>query len=70
MPREFWDDALENVEENQDAIDRFVSARLRGIDAPGRKDVKRVADALARRGYSWSDISAALRRYTDALEED
>ncbi len=70
VPREFWDDALEDVEENQDAIDRFVSSRLRGIDAPDRKDVKRVADALARRGYTWSDISAALRRYTDALEED
>ncbi len=70
VPREFWDEALEDLEENLDAIDRFVASRLGRIEAPDRKDVKRVSDALARRGYSWSDISAALRRYTDALEED
>ena len=70
VPRELWDEALEGLEENDDAMDRFVASRLGRIENPDQKDIKRVSDALVRRGYSWSDISAALRRYTDALDED
>lgn len=69
VPRELWDSALEELETNNDALDRFVASRLGRVESPDRKDVKRVSDALARRGYSWSDISAALRRYTDHMEE-
>ncbi len=70
VPREFWDGALDDLEPDNGAIDRFVASRLGRVQDPDRKDIKRVSDALVRRGYSWSDISAALRRYTDALEED
>ena len=69
VPREFWDGALEGVEEHGDALDRFVRSKLARIAAPDRKDIKRVSDALMRRGYSWSDISAALRRYTDSMDD-
>ncbi len=69
VPRELWDQALEDLEEDGAAIDRFVASRLGRIEHPDRADVKRVSDALARRGYSWSQISAALSRYADALEE-
>ena len=69
VPREFWDGALEDLEENDDALDRFVEAKLRRVEHPDRKDLKKVSDALMRRGYSWSDISAALRRYTDSLDD-
>ncbi len=72
VPREFWDEALADLDDQgqQDALDRFVAARLGRIQAPDRKDLKRVADALSRRGHAWSDISAALERYTHHLEED
>ncbi len=69
VPREFWDGALEDLEENDDALDRFVASRLSRVENPDRKDIKRVSDALMRRGYSWSDISAALRRYTDHMDD-
>lgn len=52
-----------------ETLDRLVAARLRGIPRPDRKDLKRVSDALARRGYAWDDISAALRRYADSMED-
>ena len=40
---------------------------------PDPKERKRVSDALARRGFDWSDISAGLRRYgaeAEATEEE
>lgn len=63
VPRELWDDALSQVEDedNAAAIDAFLEKKLKGSHDP--KDVKRASDALARRGYRWPEISDALRRY-------
>ncbi len=63
IPRELWDEALEQIkeEDNASAIDAFLEKKLRGSHDP--KDVKRASDALARRGYRWPEISDALRRY-------
>lgn len=63
VPRELWDDALSQVEdaESASAIDAFLEKKLRGSHDP--KEVKKASDALARRGFSWSEISEALRRY-------
>lgn len=63
VPREFWDDALDGLGEPDDALDTLVAAKLRSTSRPDRADFKKVSDALARRGYAWSDISAAIRRY-------
>lgn len=70
VPRELWDEALEQIkeEDNASAIDAFLEKKLRGSHDP--KDVKRASDALARRGYRWPEISAALRRYGAEIEED
>lgn len=62
IPRELWDEALNQAEDPAGTIDDFVAKKLAG-KTPDRKELKKVSDALARRGYSWSDISAALRRY-------
>lgn len=67
VPRELWDDALEQAEDPAEALDAFVAKRLAG-KIPDRKELKKVSDALARRGYSWSDISAALSRYAAEAE--
>lgn len=68
VPRELWDAALEQAEDSTDAIDAFVEKKLAGKD-PGRKELKQVSDALARRGYSWSEISDALRRFGAECDE-
>lgn len=68
VPREFWDEALEGLEEPDETIDRFLARKLKNWTGD-RKELKRAADALARRGYAWSDISDALRRYEEGLEE-
>ena len=67
IPQEFWDDALANLPEMDDAIDRFLARRWQGKD-PDDKEVKRTVDALIRRGHSWKDIQAGLRRYRADLE--
>ena len=68
VPRALWDEALEGAEDPSDAIDAFVAKKLAG-KAPDRKELKKVSDALARRGFSWSEISAALSRYGAECEE-
>jgi regulatory protein len=62
VPRDLWEAALADLDDPAETIDAFVAKKLAGRE-PDRKELKKVSDALARRGYSWSDISAALRRY-------
>ncbi len=63
IPRELWDEALGQIQEEDSAcvIDAFLEKKLKGSHDP--KDVKKASDALARRGYRWPEISDALRRY-------
>lgn len=69
IPREYWADALEDLPDMSDAIDRFLEKRFRG-QAPDQREIKRTVDALIRRGHSWSDISSGLRRYEITLEDE
>lgn len=68
IDRELWDEALAEMPEGHDAIDRFIELRLKGR-APEDKELKRVTDALVRRGFAWEDIRVALARYNSAIEE-
>ncbi len=70
IPREFWGAAMENLPDMSGAIDAFLERRFRGRDTPDQKEIKRASDALLRRGHSWSDVSAALRRYQASLEDE
>ena len=62
VPRELWADALAQLDDPAETLDRLVAARLKGQE-PTREALKKVSDHLARRGFRWQDISAALRRY-------
>ena len=68
IPREFWEEAISDLPDMAPAIDDFLEKKLRGnVD---ERELKRAADALLRRGHSWSDISRALGRYKEHLEDD
>ena len=69
IPREFWEEALARAEDSAGAIDAFIEKKLAGKTV-NQKELKKVSDALARRGFSWSDISNALGRYGARMEED
>ena len=55
------------VRETAEAIDRLLHKKLDMSEMDARA-VKRATGALARRGYAWDEISAALRRYRENME--
>lgn len=69
LPRELWEEALEQAQDPAQAIQLFLEKKLDG-GVPDRKELQKVSAALARKGYSWSDISDALRRYDAQREEN
>ena len=60
IPKEYWDEALENYPDQQDAIVAFLRSRL-GSDWE-EKDLRRATDALLRRGHSYGQIRKALQQ--------
>lgn len=68
IDRELWEEALAELPEGHDAIDRFIELKLKGR-VPEQKELKRVTDALLRRGFSWEEVRGALARYSSAIEE-
>lgn len=69
IPQELWQDALSQLPQMDEAIDRFLVRRWQG-SSPDEKEVKRAVDALIRRGHSWQDIQAGLRRYQAQCPEE
>ena len=61
VPREMWDEAMLQMPEQDAYLERFIRSRLH---EPGdRAQVKKVSDALFRRGYSWEQIKHALNEF-------
>lgn len=58
IPREYWDEALEDYPDQLDRIDSFLRSRL--DEDSGEREVKRAIDALIRRGHSYSNIRKVL----------
>lgn len=69
VPRELWDEALEQAQDSEQSIDAFIEKKLAGRQ-PDQKQLKKLSDALARRGFSWSDINDGLRRFGARLEDE
>lgn len=68
VPKELWDAALLQLPDAQDAIERFVHSKCKGTP-PDRARLKKLSDALLRRGFSWSDIRPVLNRLGEDIEE-
>ena len=61
VPRELWDEALQELPEQNDEIDRLLRRKLRG-DVNDRDAVRKATDYLYRRGFKFDDIRAAVER--------
>ena len=59
IPKEYWDEALEDYPDQMDRILSFLRSRL-DEDSDDR-EVKKAIDALLRRGHSYGTIREALR---------
>lgn len=68
IPRELWEEAMEQAADPADSIDAFLQKKLRGGQPGDPRELKRASDALARRGYRWDEINAALRRWGAQVE--
>ena len=71
IPRELWEEALEDYPDQMEKIMDFLRSRLDG-DCDDRQ-VKKAVDALLRRGHSYSTIREALHGLsleTDEIVED
>lgn len=70
VPREYWQEALIEAQEPAENIDALIYKKMRGSNPGDRKALKRVSDALCRRGYRWDEIREGLQRYGAELFED
>lgn len=65
VPKDYWEDALSAMEPSDEFIDEYLARHLAHVDWHDRSDrkaIKKATDALARRGFSWSEISEGIDR--------
>ncbi len=60
IPKELWEEALEDYPDQTDAIVRLLQQKLRDPEDP--RAVRRAIDAALRRGHSYGDVKRALER--------
>lgn len=67
VPKELWDEALTEMPEQDDTLERLLRSKL-GSKEPTRENLSRVTAALQRRGYGYGEIREAMERLR--IEED
>ena len=68
LTEDLIEQVLEGYVLNEDRLDGFIAAQ--GCDLSDPKQRKKLSDKLYRRGYSWEEIGAALRRCRTDVYED
>ena len=68
IPRELWEDALEELRPDSEQIDAFLASRLRGR-TPDEKEKRRLTNTLLRRGFDWGEVKAAWGRLNEELAD-
>jgi len=66
IPKEYWDEALEDYPDQTDEILSFLQTKL-GNDWD-QKLLKKTVDALLRRGHSYGDIRKALNKFSEDVD--
>lgn len=69
VPRELWQEALEDLPAADEGIRTFLTKRFRG-KSPDPAERKRATDALLRRGHKWRDIQRVMGEFTSEREEE
>ena len=71
IPKQYWEDALEDYPDQTDAILSFLKSRLQ--EESDEREIRRTVDALLRRGHSYPQIRRGLEQLsleTDEFPED
>ena len=69
VARELWDEALAEAPDAGETIARVIAAKTKG-KTPDEKGLKKLSDALLRRGFAWRDVKTALRALGAEIEEE
>jgi len=67
IPKEYWEEALEDYPDQMEKISSFLRARL--DEDSDEKQIKKTIDALLRRGHSYRTIRQALNELSFDSEE-
>ena len=67
IPKEYWEEALEDYPDQEERILSFLRSRLDGES--DQREIKRAVDALIRRGHSYRNIREALNQLSLETEE-
>ena len=67
VDRELWEEALRELPPPEEAIAAFLSRRAKDLSDP--REVKRLTDALLRRGFRWGDIRDVMGAYLEGAED-
>jgi regulatory protein len=73
ISKELWDGAIAGAPAARDAAYEFYRARARGLRADGEDGaaMRKLTQAMYRRGFSWDEITEARNRYgAEAGETD
>ena len=66
IPRDMWDEALNRLDNMDEAAYDFIDKKLGG--SRDKTELRRAADALCRRGFSYEEARAAINRYLENTE--
>lgn len=69
VPRELWEEALEELPADGGQVEAFLRSKLRGR-VPDEKEKRRLTNALLRRGFPWGEVKSAWRRMGEEMQED
>ena len=67
IPKDLWEEALYNYPDQHDEIFDYLKSKLNADSQ--EKDIRRVIDALLRRGHSYSSIRKALNQLSFDTED-
>jgi regulatory protein len=68
VPRELWEDAMASAPDPEELVAAYLQGRFRK-GPPDERERRRAADALARRGFGWSDVRAGLSAWAERSDE-
>ena len=67
IPKQYWEEALEDYPDQSEKIESFLRSRL---DADSdEKQIKKAIDALLRRGHSYGTVRQVLRNLSFDTED-
>ena len=66
---DLWEEAMEELPSQEEIMDKLLRSKLRSSE-PDPKEIKKATDALLRRGFSWSEVSACKQRVLEDFDNE